>query len=582
MKLLKLVAGAVLLAVAAPVFASVPNLMNFQGVLKDGSGNPVANGSYTVTFNIYPTPTGGTVLWTEAQSVITTAGLFAVILGSTNPVPDSVFKDTTRYLGVAVSPDPEMLPRQRLVTVGYSFRVNSVDGASGGTITSKVSIGPLHTNTGTNAFVAGEENAASGNWSVVGGGKENTASQSSATVSGGDNNTASGQWTVVGGGNSNTASQTGSTISGGLHNKANDLSTVGGGTFDTASGIQSTVGGGYYNVASGNNATVGGGGHNRARGVLSVVAGGGGNPADSNSASGANSTIGGGRQNLAIGNYATVAGGIDNGATFLDAAVGGGESNGATGQGSTVGGGILDSATATSATVGGGFGNWATGQYASITGGSQNRSSAYIANVGGGGSNIASDTGAAVSGGFSDTASGDYATVPGGYGNKASARYALAAGRTAKAIHDGSFVWGDSTAATVSSTAPNQFVVRAGNGLVLPTNATSAKPVSIGELYRDNGLVAWGKVVGGSGAITDDYGVVSVVRTGVGTYAITLSAVTAGGGASMIPVVTALAPGGTIRIANASITGASTFSVFVYTTGPALVDNDFVFTVTGR
>src|SRR3989304_3142258 len=146
------------LALFAAAWAAVPQLINFQGILRDGGGNPVPNNTYSVTFTIYDAPAGGTNLWTETQSVTTSSGLFAVLLGSSNPVSDSVFKGTDRYLAIQVSPDPELSPRQRLVSVGYSYRVNSVDSASGGTITSKVSIGPGHTNTGTDAFVAGQNN----------------------------------------------------------------------------------------------------------------------------------------------------------------------------------------------------------------------------------------------------------------------------------------------------------------------------------------------------------------------------------------------------------------------------------------
>ncbi|HXF48884.1 MAG TPA: hypothetical protein VNL73_05605, partial [Verrucomicrobiae bacterium] len=45
-------------------FGAVPQLINFQGILKDGGGNPVADGSYSVTFTIYDAATGGTTLWT--------------------------------------------------------------------------------------------------------------------------------------------------------------------------------------------------------------------------------------------------------------------------------------------------------------------------------------------------------------------------------------------------------------------------------------------------------------------------------------------------------------------------------------
>ncbi len=113
---------------------AVPQLINFQGILKDGSGNPVADGNYDVTFKIYDAAVGGAVLYSKNELVTTTNGLFSVIIGTSLPIPDSAFNSSNRWLGFAVSPDPEMTPRQQLVSVGYAYRVSSVDGALGGTI----------------------------------------------------------------------------------------------------------------------------------------------------------------------------------------------------------------------------------------------------------------------------------------------------------------------------------------------------------------------------------------------------------------------------------------------------------------
>ncbi|MCI0595962.1 MAG: hypothetical protein L0Z48_05400, partial [candidate division Zixibacteria bacterium] len=122
MKRFKTFLGAgILLILATMVFAAVPQLINFQGVLKDGSGNLVADGSYSVIFTIYDAPAGGSVQWAETTSVTTSSGLFTVLLGSTNPVPDSAFNNPNRYLGVKVGADPEMTPRQQLVSVGYAY-----------------------------------------------------------------------------------------------------------------------------------------------------------------------------------------------------------------------------------------------------------------------------------------------------------------------------------------------------------------------------------------------------------------------------------------------------------------------------
>jgi hypothetical protein len=106
---------------AASAVAGVPGLMNFQGVLKDGNGDPVTDGSYFATFRIYSVPAGGSPLWSDTQTVVSESGLFQATLGLGAPVPDTVFNDTPRYLGVTVFPDPELSPRQRLTTTPYAF-----------------------------------------------------------------------------------------------------------------------------------------------------------------------------------------------------------------------------------------------------------------------------------------------------------------------------------------------------------------------------------------------------------------------------------------------------------------------------
>lgn len=128
---------AVLLVSSQLAWGSVPQLINFQGVLKSG-GQPVSNGSHSMTFAIYDVLSGGSPLWTETQSVITTGGHFAVLLGTVTPIPNGVFNAADRYLGITVPPDPELSPRQRLASVSFSYRVGTVDGASGGTIDGSV------------------------------------------------------------------------------------------------------------------------------------------------------------------------------------------------------------------------------------------------------------------------------------------------------------------------------------------------------------------------------------------------------------------------------------------------------------
>ncbi len=176
---------------------------------------------------------------------------------------------------------------------------------------------------------------ASGDYSVIGGGQDNTASGSFATVGGGYGSLASSDYATVGGGYANTAS--------------GDHATVGGGGKNTASGSFATVGGGYGSLASSDYATVGGG--------------------SDNTASGSGATVGGGQGNTASGDLATVGGGVGNTASLKYATVGGGESNTASGSAATVGGGSGNTASGSAATVGGGVGNTASGDYSAIPGG---------------------------------------------------------------------------------------------------------------------------------------------------------------------------------------------------------------------
>ncbi len=132
--------GALFTLVATVADAVVPSLVNYQGILKNASDVPQV-GTFSVTFALYSTPSGGSPIWTETQSVTTDAeGVFNVLLGSNMTLTESAFSGSDRYLGTAVSPDGEMTPRTRIATVAYAFRPATVDGASGGTVTGNVTV----------------------------------------------------------------------------------------------------------------------------------------------------------------------------------------------------------------------------------------------------------------------------------------------------------------------------------------------------------------------------------------------------------------------------------------------------------
>ncbi|MBU0508786.1 hypothetical protein KKH27_08120, partial [bacterium] len=165
-------------------WGAVPLQIGHQGFLTNTSGSPLDT-VVSMTFRLYNSVTGGTPLWTETQPSCTVrAGTFSVLLGSVVAVPDS-FSGTSRWLGTTVGNNSEMTPRTKLVSVPYAYRVGTVDGASGGTIIGKLNAGTGNTNTGTSAFVFGENSAAGGSYATASGGISNTASGYAATTCGG-------------------------------------------------------------------------------------------------------------------------------------------------------------------------------------------------------------------------------------------------------------------------------------------------------------------------------------------------------------------------------------------------------------
>ena len=73
----------------------------YQGLATDANDKPIADGNYPVVFSLYGNPAGGTSLWTESQALGTHKGLFATSLGAATAIPDSLFRGSPLYLGVA-------------------------------------------------------------------------------------------------------------------------------------------------------------------------------------------------------------------------------------------------------------------------------------------------------------------------------------------------------------------------------------------------------------------------------------------------------------------------------------------------
>jgi hypothetical protein len=403
----------------------------YQGQLIK-SGTPITD-TCDFQFGLYDAATvGNQVGLTQTRSVTATNGLFTVNDLDFASGAYSGFNGDARWLAITVRCPAgsrnyaSLDPRQKLTPAPYALALpglwtqqNATSPNLIGGYSGNSVAGGVHGATIGGGGSSGGTNQVNGNYGTVGGGRGNQASSSYTTVGGGYYNSASGS-----------------------------MATVGGGSFNQASATNPTVGGGWSNAASGDYATIGGG-------VL-------------NQASYPYATVGGGYNNQASSDYATVGGGYYNQASAISATVGGGQSNQASGGAATVGGGYYNQASFWYATVGGGESNKATDEYATVGGGANNQATNHNATVGGG---------------WGNQATGEYATIPGGSSNLAHGNYSFAAGRRARANHQGAFVWGDLTAADINSSANNQFIVRATGGIYLISTTTNFTPTIVPNAF---------------------------------------------------------------------------------------------------
>ncbi len=126
---------------------AIPNLINYQGRLRDNGGTPITT-STTIQFSIYnnantgvPTDTpssAGPLLWTEVYDGSSgncpkvqpdAQGYFTVNLGACGAFPSYLdFSTGTYYLAVKIESDNEASPRVILATHPYAFNSDRVDG----------------------------------------------------------------------------------------------------------------------------------------------------------------------------------------------------------------------------------------------------------------------------------------------------------------------------------------------------------------------------------------------------------------------------------------------------------------------
>jgi hypothetical protein len=104
--------------------SEIPRVINYQGMLLGSNEQPVPEGHYKLTFNLYDEP--GNLLWSEIHNdVFIAGGMFQVMLGTVNHL--GIPFDQPYFLGIQVGNEPELSPRMLLTSAAYAIRAEDAD-----------------------------------------------------------------------------------------------------------------------------------------------------------------------------------------------------------------------------------------------------------------------------------------------------------------------------------------------------------------------------------------------------------------------------------------------------------------------
>ncbi len=249
------------LAIAESASAQVPQLINYQGRLINGSN--LVNGSVGLSLRLFNVSSGGTPQYEDSNSVTIVDGLYSTYIGDNTTMGSltNALTNAAVYVEVAVN-DVALSPRERLSSVAYALGVNA-SGIAGpiADVNLSTNVALLNGNARFSGAICGQcLNIGSsnvfvpGHSSICGGVGNCILSQSDQCfIGGGYRNFIDLSWRglIVGGQENALFYGWMSAIVGGAYNKLwSDLSFIGGGCSNSVDGYCGTIPGGDQNAAA--------------------------------------------------------------------------------------------------------------------------------------------------------------------------------------------------------------------------------------------------------------------------------------------------------------------------------------------
>lgn len=116
---------------ATNTLAQVPSTLHYQASLFEDEQS--VEGDVAVTARIFDAESGGQALWAEARTAVpVTDGRLSLLLGAETPLPETLFDEEARFLGIEIN--GERLPRLRMASTAYALRAGVASAVVAGAV----------------------------------------------------------------------------------------------------------------------------------------------------------------------------------------------------------------------------------------------------------------------------------------------------------------------------------------------------------------------------------------------------------------------------------------------------------------